>query len=272
MRWVHQPEQAASRGLSEMATWHEWPIDEFGDVNGRGMHVNVGGQERLASILAGGALAAFGVTRRSVPGWMLAALGAYGIYRGISGHCPAYQALGIDGTQSGRAQPRDFFERGIHVSQSVIINKPARELFDYWRELSNLPHIMSHLKSVEVIDDCRSHWVAKGPMGASIEWDAEIINEEPHELIAWRSLADTPVDNAGSVRFMPAPSGGGTELRVELEYIPTAGKLGAAVAKLFGKEPGRQIAEDLQRFKQLMEAGEGPAIAGAPRGACKTDI
>jgi uncharacterized membrane protein len=268
MRWVDQPERTATKRFTEMATWHEWPIDEFAYEGGRGRQVNVGGPERVASAIAGGALAAFGLTRKSAPGWILAGIGAYGLFRGISGHCLAYQVLGIDGTQAGRAQPRDFFERGIHVSKAVTINKPARELFDYWRDLTNLPRIMSHLKSVEVIDDCRSRWVAKGPMGSSIEWVAEIINEEPHELIAWRSLADAEVDNAGSVRFVPAPGGRGTEVRVELEYIPAAGKLGAAIAKLLGKEPGQQIADDLRRFKQLIETGEVPTTEGQPRGRC----
>jgi uncharacterized membrane protein len=268
MRWVDQPEQTATKRFTEMSTWHEWPVDEFAR-DGREHKPNIGREERLASVVAGGALAAYGVTRRSLPGWVMAAIGGYVISRGISGRCQLYQALGIDGTQTGRAEPRDFFERGIHVSKSVTINKPARELFDYWRDLTNLPRIMSHLKSVDVIDDCRSHWVTAGPMGSSIEWDAEIINEEPHELIAWRSLADAEVDNAGSVRFVPAPGDRGTEVRVELEYIPRAGKLGAVIAKLFGKEPGQQIAEDLRQFKQLMETGEVPTTEGQPRGSCK---
>lgn len=266
MRLLQRRRPVDQERFSEMAAWHEWPIDEI-DHWRRGWHTNVGAAERVASAVIGGALGAFGLSRRSVPGWLLTALGGYGVYRGISGHCPVYQALGIDGTQTGRAEPRDFFERGIHVSESIVVNRPADDLFEYWRDLTNLPSIMSHLKSVKVLDECRSHWVAQGPMGSSIEWDAEIINEEPHELIAWRSLEGAGVDNAGSVRFLPLHVVGGhsaTEVRIELEYIPRAGKLGAAIARLFGKEPGRQIADDLHRFKRMMERVSAPTSPALP--------
>jgi uncharacterized membrane protein len=115
---------------------------------------------------------------------------------------------------------------------------------------------MSHLKSVEVLDGRRSHWVARSPVGTKLEWDAEIINEKDSELIAWRSLEGASVDNAGSVRFIPAPAGRGTIVRVTIEYIPPAGSIGQLVAKLFGSAPAHQIREDLRRFKQFMETGE----------------
>jgi uncharacterized membrane protein len=125
---------------------------------------------------------------------------------------------------------------------------------------------MDHLESVRILDGKRSHWVAKAPLGTSVEWDAEIINEEANELIGWRSLEGADVPNAGSVRFRPAPGGRGTEVRVNLEYNPPTGKLGAAFAKLLGEEPERQVEEDLRRFKQWMEAGEIPTTAGQPKG------
>jgi uncharacterized membrane protein len=102
----------------------------------------------------------------------------------------------------------------------------------------------------------RSHWVAKGPLGIRVQWDAEIYNENPNEMIAWRSLEGADVDNTGSVHFTPAPPGRGTEVRVVLKYNPPAGKLGAGIAKLFGEDPKQQIRDDLRRFKQLVEAGE----------------
>ncbi|HYC31071.1 MAG TPA: SRPBCC family protein, partial [Gemmatimonadales bacterium] len=117
-----------------------------------------------------------------------------------------------------------------------------------------------HLESVRVMDERRSHWVAKGPAGSRIEWDAEIHNELPNELIAWRSLPGAEVDHAGSVHFEPSAAGG-TEVRVILRYDPPGGKAGAAVARLFGEEPSQQVAEDLRRFKQVMEAADFPVTA-----------
>jgi uncharacterized membrane protein len=127
---------------------------------------------------------------------------------------------------------------------------------------------MKHVESVSVLDEKRSHWVVRGPAGSTVEWDAEIINDEPNALIAWRSLDNAEVDNAGSVRFVPGPEGRGTEVRVVLDYIPPAGRVGKWVARLFGEEPSQQIHEDLRRFKRLMETGEIPTIEGQPTGNC----
>jgi uncharacterized membrane protein len=144
----------------------------------------------------------------------------------------------------------------VNVHEVVTINRPASDLYAFWRNFSNLPRIMSHLESVEETGDRRSHWKATAPAGAKVEWDAEIVEDRPNELIAWRSLPDAQVPNAGSVRFVPAPGDRGTEVHVELRYDPPAGKLGKAVAKLFGEEPSQQIAGDLRRFKQVVETGE----------------
>jgi uncharacterized membrane protein len=115
---------------------------------------------------------------------------------------------------------------------------------------------MDHLESVTVIDETRSHWVAKAPAGTKVEWDASIHNEIEDELIAWRSLPGADVNNAGSVHFTPTPDGSSTEVVVVLSYEPPAGKLGAAVAKLLGEEPSEQVDDDLRRLKQVMEASE----------------
>ena len=115
---------------------------------------------------------------------------------------------------------------------------------------------MDHLKSVKVLDNQRSHWVAKGPANLSIEWDAEIINEIPNEVIGWRSLDKSMVANAGSVQFKPAFDGRGTEVKVTMKYDLPAGPIGTALAKLFGENPDKQIAEDLGRFKQIMDIAQ----------------
>jgi len=143
-----------------------------------------------------------------------------------------------------------------HVKKSIIIDAPAADLYRFWRDFENLPRFMRHLESVRVTDERRSHWVAKGPAGTTVEWDAEITEERPDELIAWRSAEGADVFNAGSVRFEEATGGRGTIVRVELDYDPPGGILGVAVAKLFGEEPAQQIDGDLRRFKQIIETGE----------------
>ncbi|MFL6281595.1 MAG: SRPBCC family protein [Pyrinomonadaceae bacterium] len=142
------------------------------------------------------------------------------------------------------------------VKNSLIINRAPEELYQYWHDFENLPNIMKHLESVRVRDERRSHWVAKAPAGTSVEWDAEITEDRPNELIAWRSLEGSQVENSGSVRFEPAPGNRGTIVRVEIDYTPPGGALGSLVAKLFGEEPGQQAQESLRSFKQLMETGE----------------
>lgn len=198
----------------------------------------------------------------------MTALGADLIIRGATGRCVCYRALGINTARQGKAEPEDYYDNGIQVAQSVTINASPEMLYNFWRDFTNLARIMSHVESVEVIDDLRTHWVVKGPLDSHIEWDAEIINEEPYELIAWRSLPGAEVDNAGSVRFLHAPGGRGTQVRVNIEYIPIAGKIGAAVARLFGREPNQEVREDLRRFKRIMEAGEAPTNEGQPVGQC----
>lgn len=145
---------------------------------------------------------------------------------------------------------------GIMVKQQVTINRSPEELYQFWRNFENLPRFMRHLESVRALSQTRSHWVAKAPLGSSVEWDAEIVEERPNQQIVWRSLPEADVVNAGAVTFIPAPADRGTEVYVVIEYAPPAGVVGATVAKLFGEEPNQQIKEDLWRFKQLMEAGE----------------
>src|SRR5262249_11960290 len=142
------------------------------------------------------------------------------------------------------------------------INRTAEDVYRAWHDLENLPRFMSHLRSVRK-DGNRSRWVAKAPAGMSAEWDAQIVNDKPGRLIAWRSLEGSEVRTAGSVHFNPTRDGRGTEVLVELKYDPPGGKLGTWLAWLFGEEPGRQVREDLQRFKEMMESGQGAARATA---------
>jgi len=157
-------------------------------------------------------------------------------------------------------------DRGVKVTRSVTIRRPADVLFAFWRDIENLPRIIKHPVTITRVSDLASHWAVSAPGDRKVEWDAVIINEHPGELIAWRSREDAEIPNAGSVRFHPAPGDEGTEVTVNLEYDPPAGKLGALLAKLTGDEPAQQVAEALRRFKALMEAGEIPTTEGQPVG------
>ena len=146
--------------------------------------------------------------------------------------------------------------RGIHAKGSCIVNRTPEEVYAFWRNFQNLPRFMRHVESVQDLGDGRFHWKVKGPAGTEVEWDATMIADVPNEVITWRSLEGSDVDNAGAVRFERAPGGRGTIVKVNIEYNPIAGALGAMVAKLFGEEPEQQLDDDLRRFKQVMEVGE----------------
>lgn len=235
--------------------------------DGSDTKTNVGEPERIVSVIAGSALAIFGLTRGKLPGMALALLGGEAIRRGVTGHCYIYDAAGVNTATTGLSDQVSVpHDTGIRVDKSITINRSPEELFQFWRNFENLPRFMDHLKSVKVQDNTHSHWVAKGPLDSSIEWDAEIINEKPNELIGWRSLEGASVPNAGSVQFKPAPGNRGTVVTVSLKYDPPAGAVGAAVARLFGEEPDVQIGDDLRHFKEVMEAGEIPTTEGQSTG------
>jgi uncharacterized membrane protein len=222
----------------------------------------VGEVDRWLSLLGGGALVYWGFKRGSKAGTVLALAGGTFLVRGFTGQGPVFELLGW-----GKGLP---YGKGLKLRRSLTINRPADELYRYWHNFENLAAFMEHLESVTRIDERRSHWVAKGPAGSRIEWDSEITTDRENEIIGWRSLEGAEVDNAGSVRFEPAPGARGTIVRVQMQYLPPAGKLGAVVAKLFGEEPEQQIREDLRRFKQIMEAGEIPTTKGQPTGRART--
>jgi uncharacterized membrane protein len=233
--------------------------------------VNVGNNERVASVIGGAALVAFGLTRKSWGGWALAALGGGLVYRGAAGHCEMYHALGIQTDKRSGRNVSVPYQLGVRVDRSVTIDKPAGEIYQFWRNLENLPKFMNFLESVQEIDNKHSHWVAKGPAGSQIQWKAEIINEIENELIGWRSLPGADVPNAGSVQFKPAPDNSGTVVKVELQYDPPGGAVGAIIGKLFGNDPARLVDEDLRRLKMLLETGEIPTVRGQPSGRREFD-
>ncbi len=201
-----------------------------------------------ASIAGGGALAIIGLTRKSWPGAALAAAGGLMV------------AGGVKTMRNGRPQ-------AIHVEKSFMVNRPVEEVYQFWRNFENLPKFMRHLKSVRNTGDKESRWQARAPIAGSVEWDAEIIDEQPNAYIVWRSKDGATVPNYGSVRFdKNSDYHGGTRLTVSLDYEPPAGKLGSIFATMFGEDADQQIREDLRRFKQIMETGEIPTTVGQPHG------
>ena len=150
-----------------------------------------------------------------------------------------------------RAKPR-----GIRVQRAITVNRSPDEVYAFWRDFENLPRFMRHLESVQDLGDGRSRWKARAPAGATVEWEAELVDDRPNEVIAWRSVEGADVWNTGAVRFRPAAGGRGTEVHVNIRYYPPGGVITSKLAMLFREEPGQQVADDLRAFKQVMETGE----------------
>jgi uncharacterized membrane protein len=225
--------------------------------------VNVTMVERTLSVFTGSVLLLYGLRNRGVTAAGAAVLGGGLLVRGVTGRSQLYNALGFNTASEEERLPA---KRAVRVEKTLTINAPAEKLYGFWRDIENLPRFMRHLRSVQRLDDHRSHWVASSPAGVRVGWDAEILTDVENEHISWQSTEHADVYNAGSVHFHPAPYGRGTEVKIVIRYTPPAGALGVAFAKLFQENPEQQIAEDLRRFKSLIEAGEAPTVAGQPTG------
>jgi len=226
------------------------------------LSVNVPSPERLGSIAAGAGLVLYGISRRSLGGVLVAVLGGALIRRGATGHCEVYEKMGVN---SRKLNPERGVSgnKGINVEERITVARAPQEVYQYWRKLENLPRFMEHVESVRELDQRRSAWVVKGPMGHEVKWTAEIISDHPGEMISWESLPGAEVQNAGSVWFEPAGNGSSTEVKVSLQYQPPADVVGATLAKLFGEAPEQQLEADLGRFKDLIEAGAVEAAVGS---------
>jgi uncharacterized membrane protein len=220
-----------------------------GGHNGGGAWDRVNNMEPWLSLISGGALAVFGLGRllrhKNVSGSMIAAAGGALVYRGV--------------TCERSMEP-------VHVERGFTIMKPVDEVYRFWRNFENFPKFMSHLDSVVVTGDRWSHWVARGPMGTTVSWHAEITDEVPNQHIVWQSKPDSMIETRGSVQFRQAPGDRGTELFVAMDYRPPIGKVGNALASLFGHSAQQKIREDLRHMKQLLEAGEIPTTEGQSHG------
>jgi uncharacterized membrane protein len=213
---------------------------------------NISATGRLASTVAGAALAVVGYQRSNRA---LGVLGLGLLARGASGWCPVTAAFDPEAHHLDPTRRYLGGSHGVLVEDAITIHRPVSEVYSYWRNLENLPRFMGHLEEVQVTDRFHSHWTARGPLGVLVEWDAEIINDIPPTLLSWKSVGESDVVSAGSVRFKPIGEHA-TQVHVRLQYDPPAGKLGATVAWLLEDDPQHQIAEDLRRFKQLLETGE----------------
>lgn len=205
----------------------------------------------VGAVLIGGALR--GSPLRKL---VLGTVGAGLAYMSATGRNPLATALKIEQTPEGETVIRD----------AVTINKPAGELYDVWRDLPNLPRLMTHLKSVEVLNATNSRWTVKAPAGQEVTWEAQLLESEPGKRLAWESLPGSVIENSGEVLFNPAPGQRGTEVTVRLKYRPPGGTAGAVVARLLGEEPAQQLRDDLMRFKREQELGFAPTTQGQSSG------
>lgn len=215
--------------------------------------------QRLVSLAFGSGLLLGAGSRRRLP---LAITGAMLLYHAVTGRWALAQLVGKLGAARGRqARTSVAHQSGIKVERSVTIRKSPQALYRFWRDLENLPRFMSQHASVQRLSNLRSHWKVSSVAGATFEWDAEVINDVPDQLIAWRSLEGGDLEHAGSVHF-ENDGMGGTRVSVVMEYRPPAGKLGAEIARLFGQEPSQVLEKDLGRLKEMCESGQIQLASG----------
>jgi uncharacterized membrane protein len=200
----------------------------------------------------GATLVTVGLTRRNLTGYIIAGFGVAALIRGAQGYKRLYQLVGKEVSKEPVVLP----PRAVKIEEEIIVARSPEDLYAFWRDPQNLPKVLSHVRSVEDLGNGRSRWVADAPLGTVVEWDSEIINDVPNEIIAWRSLEGSDVDNAGSVHFNSA-GGLSTRLKVVIRYTPPGDVAGVALAKMFGVDPAKEVREDLERFKREMEAQAG---------------
>jgi uncharacterized membrane protein len=215
--------------------------------------------EQLALVTLGGGLVTRGLQRRSLGGTVLALAGGALMYQVIKTNPQFAQAVGLrSAKQSG--VPVDALE----IRRSITIGASADELYHVWRAPETLPRIMQHVAAVTIIDTNRAHWVLHAPLGQTLEWDTQVVEDRPGEYVGWESLPGAQLASAGSIRFRSAPGGRGTEVTLDVRFDPPAGALGEAVMKFLSAVPKALVGKALRQFKSLAETGEIPTTKHQP--------
>jgi uncharacterized membrane protein len=228
----------------------------------RAPHTNVGDAERLMSVVGGGVLAAYGVKRGDTLGLLAGLVGATVLQRGVTGHCQVYGALGVSTAETGRLGGR----RDVELFAAATVQAEPDELFRLWRNPLNLPRFMSFLEGVEPLSDRRAHWRLDAPLGRTLAFDVEVLDERQGEFIRWETVDESVLRHQGEVRFRRAPAGRGTEVELRLDWFPPGGTVGAALASVFDGAAEMKLRADLKRFKQWVETGEIATTEGQPSG------
>lgn len=219
---------------------------------------NLGKNERILSVVGGGALAALGLRRKGVQGTILGLAGATLVHRGVTGYCNVYAALGIDRSHEPTRPAKPDAGAGFRGTARTAIQRPARELYDFWRDFTTAPRFRDAITRVEILDENTSRWTAAGPMGRSFQWTSRLTDDRPGEYIAWESIEPSDIPNRGSVRFTPFGDGTQSEVRYTVEIDAPGGVVGQTILGLFHSMPQAMLEDDLRRFRELMEAG-GPS-------------
>lgn len=234
-------------------------------------HINIGETERVISLAAGIPVTIFGLIR-GIPGGLVPALFGTGLlYRGVTGHSFLYQALGVSTVEQSPAAVAALpNNQGIQVKRAVTVNASAQDLYTRWHDFQNAPQYMNNVESVQQTGNGQWHWVSKLPLLGTVEWDAEVTNDEPGRLIAWnRTQGSFLSPTGGSVRFEQKPDSSETVVQLKIDYLQFRGSIGTALGNILGQIPEQEARKDLRHFKELAEAGEIPTTKGQPSGRRK---
>jgi len=230
-------------------------MDMYGSGDGQGgrqqqQGTGMGSAYQMAPLVVGGLMAALGLRRGGWLGYGIALAGLGVMQQSFSGKPDLYE-------WAGYGDRVDHDSRAVTAAHTMTISRPREEIYKYFRDFSNLAKFMKHVDRIDIIDNDHSHWVVLAPGGLKVSWQAEITDDQPNRRVAWRSMDGADVPNWGHVEFREAPAGRGTEMHVVIRYEPPGGMLGRAIARALGREPQVQLREDLERFKRIMETGEG---------------
>lgn len=239
------------------------------EVSQVGSEHNVNDSERVVSAVAGGALIAFGIKHGGWLGTSLSLLGGGLLHRGATGHCYLYEAAGIDTSDPARSsflrKTAGILSGPVRVKKAATVNRSPAEVYQYWRNFENLPNFMQHLESVTNTGENRWRWKAKAPLGMTVEWEAELTSDVENQRIGWASVEGSDIPNSGTVEFRPTVDRG-TEIVVTMIYEAPGGTLGEWAAWALGEEPSLQVADDLRRFRSIIETGSIITTEGQPSG------